>query len=356
MAGKHDDAFAAGDYQPDHAVVKWYSVTDFRLRYHRFTVPLDYSSDLSAASASPKNKISIFARDVVAVRGTGLSTPLTYSSLLQFQSAQDLADYVKHFRADSIVHDAEFIRVRLVPDAGTWTALGQSYGGFCAVTYLSFAQEGLKQVLLTGGIPPIRNASTADAVSRACFEQFILQNEKYYKRYPEDVEIVQEVVNYLSESEGGGVDLPSGGMLTLQACNLSVFHFWDAMLVLSVCTTCRLETVWNPVIVPGAPKRISYNFLVTVRNIIASSLIVNQSVNIISHQPFSSLLLQFEKLISFKANPLSALLSESIFCQGASSQWSAQRIRGEYESEFDAIRALYFSLERLAYYKLRIFK
>ncbi|PON91153.1 Peptidase [Trema orientale] len=354
MAGKHDDAVAAGNYQPDHAVGKWYSVPDLRLRDHGFTVPLDYSTDLSAASASPKNKISIFAREVVAVgkeelplpyllylqggpgfecprpteaggwiqkacqefrlvlmdqRGTGLSTPLTYSSLLQFKSAQDLADYVKHFRADNIVNDAEFIRVRLVPDAGTWTVLGQSYGGFCAVTYLSFAQEGLKQVLLTGGIPPIQNGSTADAVSRACFEQVILQNEKYYRRYPEDVEIVQEVVNYLSESEGGGVDLPSGGILTpqgLQSLGVSFLGCYAGFERLHYI----LETVWDPVIVPGAPKRVSYNFLDT-----------------------------FEKLIAFKTNPLSALLSESIFCQGASSRWSAQRIRGEYESEFDAIRA-----------------
>ena len=81
----------------------------------------------------------------------------------------------------------------------------QSYGGFCAVTYLSFAQEGLRQVLLTGGIPPIGNGCTADAVNKACFEQVVLQNEKYYKRYPEDVETVREVVKYLSESEGGGV-------------------------------------------------------------------------------------------------------------------------------------------------------
>lgn len=58
-------------------------------------------------------------------RGTGLSTPLTYSSLSQFKSAEDLADYAKHFRADNIVNDAEFIRVRLVPGAGPWTVLGQ---------------------------------------------------------------------------------------------------------------------------------------------------------------------------------------------------------------------------------------
>lgn len=81
----------------------------------------------------------------------------------------------------------------------------QSYGGFCAVTYLSFASEGLKSVLLTGGIPPIGKGCTADTVYRACFEQVIHQNEKYYKRFPQDIAIVGEVVRYLTEVEGGGV-------------------------------------------------------------------------------------------------------------------------------------------------------
>lgn len=65
------------------------------------------------------------ADDIFLQRGTGLSTPLTASSMLQFKSVEDLADYLKHFRADNIVNDAEFIRVRLVPDAGPWTVLGQ---------------------------------------------------------------------------------------------------------------------------------------------------------------------------------------------------------------------------------------
>lgn len=58
-------------------------------------------------------------------RGTGLSTPLTASNMLQMKSAQDLVDYLLHFRADSIVNDAEFIRVRLDPEARPWTVLGQ---------------------------------------------------------------------------------------------------------------------------------------------------------------------------------------------------------------------------------------
>ena len=81
----------------------------------------------------------------------------------------------------------------------------QSFGGFCGVTYLSFAPQGLKQVLLTGGIPPIGDACTADSVYRACFEQVICQNDKYYKRYPQDIKIVQELVNYLAEKGGASI-------------------------------------------------------------------------------------------------------------------------------------------------------
>jgi hypothetical protein len=43
------------------------------------------------------------------------------------------------------VKDAEFVRKSLVPKDnydGRWSILGQSFGGFCAVTYLSIAPEG----------------------------------------------------------------------------------------------------------------------------------------------------------------------------------------------------------------------
>jgi len=48
-------------------------------------------------------------------------------------------------RADSIVRDAELVREALVPKSncmGKWSILGQSFGGFCAITYLGLAPEG----------------------------------------------------------------------------------------------------------------------------------------------------------------------------------------------------------------------
>ncbi|KAL2490319.1 alpha/beta-Hydrolases superfamily protein [Abeliophyllum distichum] len=334
----------------EHVTGDWFSVPEVRLRDHHFTVPLDYSLDHRTCP-----KISVFAREVVSVgkeeqslpcllylqggpgfecqrpteaggwiskaceeyrvilldqRGTGLSTPLTLSSMSQFKSAEDLADYLKHFRADNIVNDAEFIRKRLVIDSGPWTVLGQSYGGFCAVTYLSFAPQGLKQVLLTGGIPPIGTGCTADAVYRACFEQIVLQNKKYYRRFPQDIEVVREVVTHLAESEGGGVPLPSGGILTprgLQLLGLSALGSSTGFERLHY----MFERVWDPVLVPGAPQRISYYFLNA-----------------------------YERWLAFDTNPLYALMHESIYCQGAPSLWSAHRIRNENDNRFDAIKAV----------------
>nr|XP_016512185.1 PREDICTED: proline iminopeptidase-like [Nicotiana tabacum] len=338
-----------GNSTADHIAGGWYSAPDLRLRDHRFNVPLNYSLD---HSSSPK--ISVFAREVVAVgkeeqplpyllylqggpgfecprpteaggwisraceeyrvilmdqRGTGLSTSLTPSSMSQVKSAEDLVNYLRHFRADNIVHDAEFIRKRLVPGAGPWTILGQSFGGFCAVTYLSFAPKGLKHALITGGLPPIGKGCTADAVYKAGFEQLVHQNEKYYKRFPQDIEIVRDVVNYLAESEGGGVPLPSGGILTprgLQLLGLSGLGSSTGFERLHYL----FERAWDPVIVQGAKRRISDYFLNA-----------------------------YERWIAFDANPLYALLHESIYCQGASSMWSAHRIRAENDNKFNAIEA-----------------
>ncbi len=64
------------------------------------------------------------------------------------------AGYLQHFGADNNVNDAEFIRNKMIGDK-PWSILGQSFGGFCALNYLSFHASGLKDALSTGGIPPL---------------------------------------------------------------------------------------------------------------------------------------------------------------------------------------------------------
>ncbi len=92
-------------------------------------------------------------------RGTGRSTPVNRQTLPHRGTPEEQAEYLSHFRADSIVADAEVFRRHLVGEEGTWSLLGQSFGGFCALTYLSTAPEHLREVMIGGGVPGI--AATA---------------------------------------------------------------------------------------------------------------------------------------------------------------------------------------------------
>ncbi len=83
-------------------------------------------------------------------RGTGLSTPISCRSLEAFGNGPAQVAYLRHFRADSIVKDAERIRESLA--VRRWSTLGQSYGGFVSFTYLLTSPESLEGVLLTGGV------------------------------------------------------------------------------------------------------------------------------------------------------------------------------------------------------------
>ena len=88
-------------------------------------------------------------------RGTGRSTPATARTLAGMIAADGVdatADYLTHFRADAIVADAEAVRRAIVGD-DAWTSLGQSYGGFVSLTYLSQSPGGLRECLITGGLP-----------------------------------------------------------------------------------------------------------------------------------------------------------------------------------------------------------
>ena len=137
-------------------------------------------------------------------RGTGRSTPV---GALPGRTPQEQADYLKHFRADSIVRDAEWIRRELGVDR--WSVLGQSFGGFCVLTYLSHAPEGLREAFFTGGLPPI--GRPVDDVYRATYERVLDRNRRYYERYPGDRERVREIRRRLDAED---VRLPGGDRLT----------------------------------------------------------------------------------------------------------------------------------------------
>lgn len=294
---------------------------------HRFELPIDY--------ADPARTLSVYAREVVAPgredahlpylvyfqggpgsaaprptaatgwlgralqdyrvllldqRGTGLSTPVTAQTLVHLGSAQAQADYLMHFRADNIVRDAEAIRQQLLGD-GKWSILGQSYGGFCAMRYLSAAPQGLQEVLITGGIPSLTRP--VDDVYRATFARVVEKNRQYYQRYPDDAARVRRIVSHLAQH---AVRLPGGGTLTVQrflqlGLQLGMSDGFEAIhYLLDEAFVADLQ---------GQPE-LNWNFLA-----------------------------HLEQMQTFDTNPIYSLLHEACYTQGAASRWSAQRMRDE---------------------------
>ena len=141
-------------------------------------------------------------------RGTGRSTPLTAQTVDTADPAAAAA-YVRHFRADSIVADAELIRRDLLGADGRWDTLGQSYGGFVTLTYLSKAPEHLRRCLVTGGLAPL--TATADEVYARTLPRVARRNREYYARYPDDVREVRRLLDHLDAHD---VRLPDGDRLT----------------------------------------------------------------------------------------------------------------------------------------------
>lgn len=139
-------------------------------------------------------------------RGTGRSTPV--GAVIPGESASDQAEYLTHFRADSIVRDLELIRAELGVDH--WSLLGQSFGGFTSLTYLSLAPEGLREVLITGGLAPIANRPVDD-IYAATWQRVREANERFHDRYPGDRDRLRAILDRLDAED---VRLPSGDSLT----------------------------------------------------------------------------------------------------------------------------------------------
>ncbi|MEV6603538.1 alpha/beta fold hydrolase [Kutzneria sp. NPDC051319] len=146
-------------------------------------------------------------------RGGGRSTPITVETTIG-RSAADIASYIRHFRADSIVLDAELLRLR-VAGGRPWTLLGQSYGGFIALNYLSTAPDGVSSAIVSGGVPSL--GATADDVYARTYAQAVKKNEAYFQRYPEDVKLLRRLADHLDNND---VRLPNGDRLTTRRMRL----------------------------------------------------------------------------------------------------------------------------------------
>lgn len=235
-------------------------------------------------------------------RGTGLSTPIEVSTLetavqkkegeLDDSHGDRQLDYILNFRADSIVEDMEEIR-RTLFGKKKWLLLGQSFGGFCSFTYMSRYPGSLEAVLVTGGVPPIGH--TADDVYEQTYKRTTERNIHYYRKYPQDVKRVKQILAYLSQNN---VSLPNGGKLSVERFQQLGIKFGgsggtDSLHSLVTDFWWALET---------------------------------------SGSPTYAVLNQIQSESSFDTNVIYALFQEAIYCDGGSSVvqksgWAADRAR-----------------------------
>ena len=233
-------------------------------------------------------------------RGTGHSTPLTRQTLPLYGGPAEQAERLTHFRADSIVRDCETIRPALTGGA-PWTVLGQSFGGFCTVNYLSTAPEGLRAAILTGGLPSLD--AHADDVYRAAYPRIERKVAAHYDRYPQDVERARRIAEHLMQHEPV---LPNGYRLTAEA-----FQSLGIML-------------------GGSEGSHRLHFL------LENAFVRTPS----GHELSDAFQEEVQNSLSFAGHPLYALVHEA--CYGQDSRptaWSAERVRAEFP-QFDAAKTL----------------
>ncbi|MEN2423332.1 alpha/beta fold hydrolase [Streptomyces rimosus] len=215
-------------------------------------------------------------------RGTGRSTPVTARVAARIADPARLAAYLTHFRADAIVDDVELIRRQLCGDE-PWESLGQSYGGFVTLTYLSRAPQGLKAAYVAGGLPGLD--ATADDVYARTYPRVRDRVREFYTRYPDDADRLRRIADLLTATE---VRLPNGDRLTVR----------------------RLRTLGLAFGMGDGFERVHW--------------LLDEALD--AHGELSDVFLhQVMSLTGFTDNPLFAVLQESIFGQGAATHWAADR-------------------------------
>ncbi|CAK8738960.1 Proline iminopeptidase [Sodalis praecaptivus] len=216
-------------------------------------------------------------------RGTGRSSRVESANLASMDG-QAGAAYLWHFRADSIVRDCEFLRTALF-GGDRWETLGQSYGGFLTLTYLSLAPEGLSACYVTGGLPGLD--ADADEVYRRTYPRVAAKNARYARRYPADAARIARLADVIA---GSDMRLPDGDRLSVRRLQtLGMATGFDQVHGL-------IEEAFSD----SAETRFSDHFLMAVM-----------------------------AEIGYDVNPLYALLQEVIYGQpGHACRWAAERVRG----------------------------
>jgi len=212
-------------------------------------------------------------------RGTGRSTPVSSPSLSPLAGLDDAAQaaYLTHLRADEIVNDCELLRESL--GATTWTTLGQSFGGFTTLNYLSRFPESLAGALITGGLSAV--GRPIDDVYAATWQIMIAKSEAYYRHFPSDRARVRELGALCAQ---GAVRLPNGDPVSPE----------------------RFRTIGSNLGVQGGVETIHY------------LLELDHESSAFRHDLMGALPFGGR-------NPLYAVFHESSYADGVATRWSAER-------------------------------
>lgn len=235
-------------------------------------------------------------------RGTGRSTPLSASDFAQV-SAEAGAKRLALHRADSIVRDFEALREKYFAGRQWWT-LGQSYGGFLTLQYLSHFPDSVVASAITGGIPALEPDPVT--VYGKTFPRIIAKNRQFRDRLPHLTERIGRVADLL---EAEDIRLPGGDRLTVRRLQTLGLDFgmkpgFD-----------RVHWLFDEAFIDAAETRLSSTFLAEV-----------------------------EASTSFATNPLFIALQEAVYGPGPGN-WAAQRERDQRPEFAEQTRPLNFTGE-----------
>lgn len=235
-------------------------------------------------------------------RGTGRSTPLSGTDFAAMSPEEGARRLALH-RVDSIVRDFEALREQHFAGRQWWT-LGQSYGGFLTMQYLSYFPQSVVASAITGGIPSLD--PDAAVVYERTFPRIAGKNRKFRARHPHIVSRIDKVADLLATQD---VRLPGGDRLTVRRLQLLGLDFgmkpgFD-----------RVHWIFDEAFADEAETRLTDTFLAEV-----------------------------EAATSFATNPLFIALQEAIYGPGPSA-WAAQRERDRHPDFAEDARPLNFTGE-----------
>ena len=214
-------------------------------------------------------------------RGTGRSTPWggasTGSTGEAGSTPKATAEYLTHLRADEIVNDCEAVRETL--GVRQWTVLGQSFGGFTTLHYLSVHPESLAGALITGGLSAVQRP--ADDVYTATWQIMIAKSEEHFRRFPAHRDRIRALTRL---AQAGELILPNG----------------------DVVSPDRLRTIGHRLGMQGGPEQLHYLLELDHRSPAFAH-------DLAAALPFAG------------RNPLYAVFHESSYADGVRTRWAADR-------------------------------